>query len=50
MARMLILGLALASALLSGCAWQETLRDTLYDATIHSRWRPDDYGQPIDTP
>jgi hypothetical protein len=25
----------------------EWLRDTIYDSTMHSPWRPDDYGQPV---
>jgi hypothetical protein len=32
---------------LTGAEW---LRDKLYDATIHSRGRPDDYNQPIYAP
>jgi hypothetical protein len=32
---------------LTGGEW---LRDNLYDATIHSRGRPDDYNQPIYAP
>jgi hypothetical protein len=32
---------------LTGAEW---LRDTLYDATIHGRGRPDDYNQPIYMP
>jgi hypothetical protein len=32
---------------LTGAQW---LRNTLYDATIHSRGRPDDYNQPIYAP
>jgi hypothetical protein len=32
---------------LTGAEW---LRDNLYDATIHSRGRPDDYAQPIIAP
>ena len=45
MARMLILGLVLASTLLPGCAWED-VRDSLYEATIRNpRERPPDYGQ-----
>jgi hypothetical protein len=32
---------------LTGAEW---LRDILYDSTIHSRGRPDDYNQPIYAP
>jgi hypothetical protein len=32
---------------LTGGEW---LRDNLYDSTIHSRGRPDDYNQPIYAP
>ena len=28
----------------SGLEW---LRDTIYDSTMHSPWRPDDYGQSV---